>query len=105
MRPIDADALKKWIMEAPAPPNELPDGYRIIDFVDNAPTVDPNLTAKELIDILKDYRLKNGEWVDPKDGNPDHVTCTCCFKIFNKLDPTWNYCPSCGAKMEGADDE
>ena len=36
----------------------------------------------------------------------NHYECTCCNATFlTNSAPYWNYCPNCGAKMDGVGDE
>lgn len=48
----------------------------------NAPTIDP---------------VKHGKWII-SDG------CVCCSEC-GEPNMEWNYCPNCGAKMEGEENE
>lgn len=49
--------------------------------------------------------VKHGEW---RKSGP-LLECQNCGEIYSQLggnsDKDWNYCPSCGAKMGGKDDE
>ena len=57
-------------------------------------------------DVLK---VRHGEWVQiGYDEAMDRITCSCCKEYWNFKDndtETFNYCPACGAKMDGKDDE
>ena len=48
-------------------------------------------------------KVRHGRWVKSNAGG--FVCCTCCEDIFVNSDwlrhDTWNYCPNCGAKMDG----
>ena len=94
MRLIDADALET---------HEIYEGewVRVVyaDDMDNAPTIEAEL-------------VRHGKWI----FSPDHAEgiCTMCnFKIYGRpynntyLIVPYNYCPNCGAKMDGEqiDDE
>ena len=51
---------------------------------------------------------KRGEWIDRSDGgrilNPwwENYECSKCGQYGTRI---WNFCPNCGARMKGADDE
>ena len=62
--------------------------------------------AIEAISMLPSAEPKKGQWYGIydgyADGNPvyDEWECSCCgFIIEDDNEPTWNYCPNCGAKM------
>lgn len=51
-------------------------------------------------------RVKKGRWVgEIVDGLPEANmwSCSVCGELFEEWggEPTWKYCPHCGAKMEG----
>lgn len=50
--------------------------------------------------------VRHGEWVQiGYDEALDRITCSCCKEYFNLIDnctEAFNYCPNCGAKMDGA---
>ncbi|MBQ3407215.1 MAG: hypothetical protein IJH11_08235 [Lachnospiraceae bacterium] len=52
--------------------------------------------------------VRHGKWKKEDDGNGwnDWWNCTCseCGRKFINFDPT-NYCPECGARMDGSDIE
>ena len=45
---------------------------------------------------------KDGEWIDEQRGRWIYAKCNLCGKV---QDVRSNYCPNCGAKMKGANDE
>ena len=45
---------------------------------------------------------KEGEWIDEQRGRWIYAKCNLCGKV---QDVRSNYCPNCGAKMDGADGE
>ena len=101
MRLIDADALKKEVDNFQNCYNGWSDTYDkayIIEAIEEAPTIEP----------------KRGEWVVYEGGwkdldyYPPKCKCNQCgyeeeLYILNAK-PT-NFCPNCGARMKGADDE
>ena len=93
-RYIDADLLLKDISESVvfsvrgSGSPELRGARKIIDRIENAPTADV-------------VEVKHGEWI--KGGS--HYGCSeCCTSILYNI---WgyecysDYCPHCGAKMDG----
>lgn len=47
--------------------------------------------------------IRVGEWTKAYDGNDGHVRCTACFKTYDYVTQAqhFNYCPNCGAKVQG----
>lgn len=82
MRLIDADALpvKFWYGRF--------FGVAEIDIV-NAPTVDAE-------------PVKHGYWRGKPIAGYSTVGCSNCGDVFLENSGRWNYCPTCGAKMDGA---
>ena len=83
MRPIDADALKDEIAVLFERNPKLIDGwlaYAVEDTIDDAPTIAP---------------VKHGRWV--MQGTA--YGCSLCGE--GVIHPFHNYCPNCGARMEG----
>lgn len=101
MRLIDADALKETIMDmrnhcepSPCLPHQtflIPDAV-IGRKIDAAPTIDA-------------VPVVHGEWIrgDKLAWQLEHYICSVCSTIL------WgkrrNYCPNCGAKMDGGKDD
>lgn len=82
MRSIDADKLKEQIDYF-----MCYEGATIYDIIDNSPTVEP----------------KSGEWIDTGDMEEywgEEYECSICGAK-NHWD---NFCPNCGAKMEGEEE-
>ena len=93
MRLIDADELFKWYTGART---KYPVGkdaeqygtlmmYEIFDEIDSAPTVDP---------------VKHGRWIEH--GKNDNRCSLCGWGVWVN---TNNFCPNCGAKMDGEENE
>lgn len=91
MRLIDVDKAKAELLaieEAiPAWPgffNGFKTGYQnAADRLDTIPTVEER---------------KHGRWINPKAW---HVECSECHHVLEFICDVKNYCPNCGAKMEG----
>ena len=95
MRLIDADALFETLVTG-----DIRETHqfcypckKVLEAIDAQPTVEPQ-------------RMK-GRWVGTDydgfaDGNPvyDEWKCSECGCVVEDEEPTWNYCPNCGAEME-----
>ena len=76
------------------------DGFdEAVDRVENAPT----LTLDDII--------PHGRWIEQEAPNMDtYYDCSACGESFcliegSPADNLYNYCPNCGARMLGDDDE
>lgn len=64
------------------------------------------------LDRLKELvEVRHGRWLTT-DAYPHHLYCSVCYKTYaknakwvNELDLPTNYCPNCGALMDGKEDE
>ena len=95
MRLIDADALVEDIK------NEIDDNKEI--YPDDKASIIFRAGMKTVIRIVKNQDtvdpVKHGHWEFAKDV---YVSCSVCgvtILLFNAENP--NYCPHCGAKMDG----
>ncbi len=82
MRLVDADALKAKAFGKCG-------GLIHTSDIDAMPTVDA-------------VPAKHGRWIHHKGGYSDHYECTACGKPI-VLTAKWDFCPNCGAKMDGKD--
>ena len=128
MRSIDADALKKVILNLP---NDNPSYYytgdlldreRVLDEIDNAPTVEPRIEygadgqpyrlfmsgGQVVPDMLQGWRYEerpHGEWITSKiDGekyNCSECGGSCWYYDYQGNVSKSNFCPNCGADMRG----
>ena len=66
--------------------------------------------------IIREFpvvKTPHGEWIGESDGYADGYpvydiwSCSECGEYFDEWDeePIWNFCPNCGAKMKGGQDE
>lgn len=87
MRLIDADKLKQELEV-----NGL--GYQYY-MLDNAPTVDA--------EPVRHGKFVGTEYDGYADGYPVYYEweCSQCGCVFEDEEPTYKYCPNCGAKMDG----
>ena len=105
MRLIDADALKKQLcldkFEAitRSPERRMVTFDEIAAFIDYyAPTIEP----------------KRGEWIQTSNDwiagtcgamfYPYHCS-SCGYETYDDYDGLYNFCPNCGCRMKGANDE
>ena len=59
----------------------------LIDGIVSLPTVDA-------------VPVRHGRWIHYKGGYSDHYECTACGKPI-VLTAKWDFCPNCGARMNG----
>lgn len=97
MRMIDADVLKANV------PNTNVD---IFENCRNCSTL-MDWQVKELIDeqpTVDAVKVKHGDWLNEEDGYSWYGKCSVCGESWN-IDAYYagnmNYCPNCGAKMDG----
>lgn len=91
MRLIDADKLRKDVLDLPNCYNGFSDTYdkaMIVDLVDEQPTVEAEPT-------------RHGHWIfNPKDAIEMMFTLPKCSQCGAESSDAGNYCPNCGAKMD-----
>lgn len=97
-RPIDADAFKKQFSG-----EEHYWALKIIDMIDNAPTV-PLPDFKEgykqaILDGKTNFSRPKGKWVES--DVPESILSKCSLCGFHCGAKTFNFCPMCGADMRG----
>jgi len=109
MRLIDADKL----LSAHFLPDNMHTTNLVLmhaDEIRNMPTIDPVrhgewVFADEWADIGKVIDLLRKFDMDPLDADIESIYCSCCGKGFNVCDnqdtDEFEYCPHCGAKMDG----
>ena len=99
MRPIDADALKREIVDFKVklcPENrDYGVGYfSALSVVEGMLACAPTLTLDDL--------RPNGQW-DPDWWRPKCSLCGFTGSLFDIPVSPFNYCPNCGAKMENGE--
>lgn len=82
-RYIDAEKLREAVNQWDMQELYLP--VHFLDLIEVIPTAD----VKE---------VKHGRWIKDRNFNDDLARCSACH-IFSDRQP--NYCPNCGAKMDG----
>lgn len=80
------DTIKKRV--STAYPNELWGLMLAQDFIEDAPTVD----AVEVV---------HGRWINPSKPYLQFNVLGICSECGTWKDRNYNYCPNCGAKMDG----
>ena len=65
-------------------------------------------TRQKLIEAIPSADRPQGKWIDRSDGgrilHPWWESCE-CSQCEEWGSGAWNFCPHCGARMKGADDE
>ena len=99
----------------------------IIKTIDDAPAIEPTeefewctdckeydqekhcchrwtkVIRKTIAEIEEEYKPKRGEWIrTERMGTFKLYDCSACGI---HIEAPWNFCPNCGARMKGADDE
>ena len=106
---IDADALKKDIARLHAL-NDEAEIRRAYEYNPHVTSTDFEETLVSVFDAIDDapsidIELKHGEWKNYKD---EHY-CTNCGEVvigdWYTEDEWYDFCPNCGCRMKGADDE
>lgn len=97
MRLIDADKLKAELFDAEWMLDN--DEHMVEEIVERQPTIDAEPVRHGRWDYSGRYRFKDG-------GRAVRCTaCGCSLHLAEFLKYTWNYCPVCGAKMDGGADD
>lgn len=79
------------------PTAEMRGANKVIDRIKSSPTADV-------------IEVRHGEWLEFEDNFLDTLyQCSACKEDFVLIEGTpsenrWNYCPNCGAKMDGKGD-
>lgn len=102
MRLIDADALEDVLVNhgfCYCGENEyndgVADGFLLArDDVKEAPTIDAE-------------PIRHGKWTITEVFDFKNMTCSSCgwlYEYHAGMEEEWNYCPHCGARMEGVEE-
>ena len=67
-----------------------------VDFVLDCPL--PNMPAADVVEVM------HSEWILNNDGSATCKNCYMTTKYAWDYDNAFNYCPHCGAKMDGDTD-
>lgn len=106
MRLIDADAVIRVLKGfRPMIPYDKELRKALGDKVEGYLEAERIIRSAPTIDAVS---VVHGEWIDRSDGgrilNPwwETYECNKCGQYGTRI---WNFCPNCGARMKGADDE
>ena len=98
---IDREALVEWLKRIPL--KDLSDGRGLcrVIFEDDFKRAIKKIPKGIIADVAP---VRHGRWVTHSD-RPDSLICSVCKCGFDmwKHDPH-NFCPNCGAKMDGGED-
>ena len=87
-RLIDADVLKERAIRVSTVKEHCYMKAVGTHEIDKAPTV-------------KVAEVVHGRWIGKPIAGYCDVTCSVCRRVFPDNRGKWNYCPNCGAKMDG----
>ena len=123
MRPIDADALSRALAEMWYDSPISVTGVSVSELINKQPTIEPKTKViaqvtfdedklREIVHeaverIKEEYDIverPQGEWIEQEDDYHHYWECSECGMGVG-LDDIRNYCPNCGCRMKGADDE
>lgn len=108
MRLIDADALKETELDF----DTDDDCTLFCVAIDNAPTIEAEpVRHGRWIEKASTYykawkeAFGSDRFLEECEYFADHIACSNCLKKYNYIDNSstdeWNYCPNCGAKIDG----
>ena len=102
MRPIDADALVEHLERMS---NNYTEIYERLKAGDQSKAVIYGKFTAIVETMIDVKRMPTLDYAPVRHGELNHIeflTCQCseCKRIFHEL-PCENYCPNCGAKMDG----
>lgn len=65
---------------------------------------DPDKAAQEIIGTVPSAEPKTGEWIQ-KDMCADRFCSECNYAVWDSEAEEYNFCPNCGARMNGGEEE
>ena len=99
---IDREALVEWLKRIPL--KDLSDGRGLcrVIFEDDFKRAIKKIPKGIIVDVAP---VRHGRWVEKEKYTFGIMyDCSLCEdRILDNGHP-WNYCPNCGAKMDGGDD-
>lgn len=86
------------------------------DYIDREETVKTVRLFNALTDDEKEWEIRripsadvapvrHGRWEVIDAEEPRRYGCSECGCVFEEEEPTYNYCPYCGARMDGDENE
>ena len=100
---IDREALVEWLKRIPL--KDLSDGRGLcrVIFEDDFKRAIKKIPKGIIVDVAP---VRHGRW-EMNSDRPDNIICTNCdvgFDVWKHEAKDFNYCPNCGAKMDGGKD-
>ena len=79
------------------------EGIPAADVVEREQYESMERTVKKLTDAVAKTEQKHGEWGKTK--QEEFLRCSACdgFVLLASISKDFNYCPNCGARMDGAE--
>lgn len=99
-RYIDPEAFFKVINTLPYKDTSYPDASAYNGAISDVADMLTHFPAADVVEV------RHGHWkgINRNKYNDDEATCSVCGLTFSSgySDPSWwDYCPNCGAKMDG----
>ena len=113
LKRIEEMTMRPEIQANPDTANGLGGAWQIVNAMPSATPAIPHIRIdKEIIDSMKTLSAilpteRTGHWIEKEDFNGDtYYDCSECGESFCLMDGTptdnlYNYCPNCGARMDG----
>ena len=96
MRLIDVDALREWLKRIPL--KDLSDGLGLCRIImeDDFKKAIKNMPKGIIVDVspVRHGQWEHGDYYDIGD------VCSVCLWDSQMVQPSYRYCPRCGAKMD-----
>ena len=99
---IDREALVEWLKRIPL--KDLSDGRGLcrVIFEEDFKRAIKKIPKGIIVDVSP---VRHGEWEIVVGSNgKEYMVCTCC-RVSQDLTGVFTYCPNCGCRMDGGDDE
>ena len=100
---IDRDDLVEWLKRIPL--KDLSDGLGLcrVIFEDDFKRAIKKIPKGIIVDVSP---VRHGRWVEKEKYTFGIMyDCSLCENRILDNGHTWNYCPNCGAKMDGGDND
>ena len=100
---IDRDALVEWLKRIPL--KDLSDGLGLCRVImeDDFKKAIKEMPKGIIADVAP---VRHGRWVkQDKYAFGTFYDCSICDNRILDTGHSWNYCPNCGCRMDGGDDE
>ena len=100
---IDREALVEWLKRIPL--KDLSDGLGLCRVImeDDFKKAIKKMPKGIIVDVAP---VRHGRWVkQDKYAFGTFYDCSICDNRILDTGHSWNYCPNCGCRMDGGDDE